>query len=130
MYDQLRDQCMVSHVISASIIRQMSRQVSRGSAGEYQADEQAGVAAAHQAPLSLGFLRQEHWIGLPFSSPGDLLNPGIEPSSLALQADSLPSEPPGKPRLSAYTQSQLVLNEYTLLPPQTAYSLLYLAANT
>jgi len=86
--------------------------------------------AAHQAPLSLGFLRQEHWIGLPFSSPGDLLNPGIEPSSLALQADSLPSEPPGKPRLSAYPQSQLVLNEYTLLPPQTAYSLLYLAANT
>ena len=86
--------------------------------------------AAHQAPLSLGFPRQEHWIGLPFTSPGDLLNPGIEPRSLASQADSLSSEPPGKPRLSAYPQSQLVLNQYTLLPPQTAYSLLYLAANT
>ena len=43
------------------------------------------------------FSRQEHWSGLPFSSPGDLPNPGTEPSSPALQADSLPSEPPGKP---------------------------------
>ena len=47
---------------------------------------------AHQAPLSLGFLRQEHWIGLPFSSPGDLLNLGVEPGSPPLQADSLQSE--------------------------------------
>ena len=51
---------------------------------------------AHQAPLSLGFSRQEYWSGLPFPSPGDLPNPGIEPGSPALQADSLPSEPPGK----------------------------------
>ena len=50
-----------------------------------------------QAPLSMGFSRQEYWSGLPFTSPGDLSNPGIEPGSLALQADSLPSEPPGKP---------------------------------
>ena len=52
---------------------------------------------AHQAPLSLGFSRQEYWSGLPFPTPGDLLDPGIEPASHALQADSLSSEPPGKP---------------------------------
>ena len=53
---------------------------------------------ARQAPLSMGFSRQEYWSGLPFSSPGDLPNPGIEPRSPTLQADSLFSEPPGKPR--------------------------------
>ena len=42
------------------------------------------------------FSRQEYWNGLPFPSPGDLPDPGIEPGSSALQADSLPSEPPGK----------------------------------
>ena len=50
---------------------------------------------ACQAPLSVGFSRQEYWSGLPFPSPGDLPNPGIEPGSPALQADSLPSEPQG-----------------------------------
>ena len=48
------------------------------------------------APLSIGFSRQEYWSGLPFSSLGDLLDPGIEPRSPALQADPLLSEPPGK----------------------------------
>ena len=52
---------------------------------------------ACQAPLSMGFSRQEYWSGLTFPSPGDLPNPGIEPGSPALQADALPSEPPGKP---------------------------------
>ena len=47
-----------------------------------------------QAPASIGFSRQEHWSGLPFSSPGDLPFPGMEPSSCALQ-ETLPSEPPG-----------------------------------
>ena len=51
---------------------------------------------AHQTPPSMGFSRQEYWSGLPFPSPGDLPNPGIEPSSPTLQADALPSEPPGK----------------------------------
>ena len=51
---------------------------------------------AHQAPPSMGCFRQEYWSGLPFPSPGDLPNPGIEPRSSALQADSLPSESPGK----------------------------------
>ena len=45
----------------------------------------------------LGFSRQEYWRGLPFPSPGDLPNPGIEPGSPALQADALTSQPPGKP---------------------------------
>ena len=45
---------------------------------------------ARQAPLSMGFFRQEYWIGLPFPSPGDLPDPSIEPASPALQADSLP----------------------------------------
>ena len=52
---------------------------------------------ARQAPPSMKFSRQEYWIGLPFPSPGDLPDPGIEPTSPALQADSLPPEPPGKP---------------------------------
>ena len=52
---------------------------------------------AHQAPLSMGFSRQEYWSGLPFPPPGDLPSPGIKPQSPALQADPLPSEPPGKP---------------------------------
>ena len=49
-----------------------------------------------KAPLSVEFSRQEHWSGYLFPSPGDLPDPGIEPGSPALQADSLPSEPPGK----------------------------------
>ena len=53
---------------------------------------------AYQAPQSMEFSRQEYWSGLPFPSPGDLPNPGIEPGSPALQADALPSEPPGKPQ--------------------------------
>ena len=52
---------------------------------------------AYQAPPSMGFSRQECWSGLPFPSPGDLPDPGIEPRSPALQADALPCEPPGKP---------------------------------
>ena len=49
---------------------------------------------AHQAPVSMEFSRQEYWSGLSFSSPGDLPDPGIEPRSPTLQADSLHSEPP------------------------------------
>ena len=51
--------------------------------------------AAYQSPPSMGFSRQEYWSGLPFPSPGDLPNPGIEPGSPLLQAGALPSEPPG-----------------------------------
>ena len=52
---------------------------------------------AYQAPPSMGFSRQEYWSGLPLPSAGDLPSPEIEPGSPALQADSLPSEPSGKP---------------------------------
>ena len=48
---------------------------------------------AHQAPPSMGFSKQEYWSGLPFPSPGDLPDPGIEPWSPTFQADTLPSEP-------------------------------------
>ena len=54
--------------------------------------------AARQAPLSMGFSRQEYWSSLPFPSSGDLPDPGIEPRSPVLQVDSLPAEPQGKPR--------------------------------
>ena len=54
---------------------------------------------AHQAPLSVEFSRQKYWSGLPFSSSGDLPNPGIEPRCPMLQVDSLQFEVPGKPFL-------------------------------
>ena len=52
---------------------------------------------AYQAPPSMRFSRQEYWSGLPFPSPGDLPDPGIELRSPSLRADALPSEPPGQP---------------------------------
>ena len=55
---------------------------------------------AHKAPLSIDFSRQDYWSGLPFPSLGDLSNSGIKLGSPALQADSLPSEPSGKPQLT------------------------------
>ena len=64
---------------------------------------------AHQAPPSMGFSRQEYWSGLPFPSPGDLPNPGIEPRSPTFQADALTSEPPGKPRMLIRVASKNVL---------------------
>ena len=64
---------------------------------------------AYQAPLPMGFSRQQYWSGLPFPSPADLSNPGIEPRSPALQTDSLPSEPPGK---SVYQASKKKKKKY------------------
>ena len=55
----------------------------------------------YQAPLSMGFYRQEYWSGLPFPFLGDLPDPGIEARSPALQANALPSEPLGKPIMFA-----------------------------
>ena len=52
---------------------------------------------SQQAPLSMRLYRQEYWSGLPFPSPGDRSDPGIKPGSPVFQADSLLSEPPGKP---------------------------------
>ena len=68
---------------------------------------------AHQAPLSVGFSRQEYWSGLPFPSPGDLLdpffqgfNPGIKPMSPALAGRFFTTEPPGKLDLFSYLQTK------------------------
>ena len=55
----------------------------------------------------MGFSRQEYWSGLPFPSPGDLPNPGIETGSPALQADSLPSDPPGEPFIHVSSPNSL-----------------------
>ena len=62
---------------------------------------------ACQTPLSIAFSRQVYWSGLPFPSSGDLPDPGIEPRSPALQADSLQFEPPGKPKGKGRTQREL-----------------------
>ena len=60
---------------------------------------EASWTVACQAPLSMGFSRQEYFSGLPFPSPGDLPNPGIEPESPALAGEFFTAEPPGKPQL-------------------------------
>ena len=62
---------------------------------------------AWQAPVFVGFSRQEYWSRLLFPSPGDLLNPGIEPWSPALQADSLPSDSPILTTLQPYYLSSI-----------------------
>ena len=66
---------------------------------------------AHQAPLSMGFSRQEYWSGLPCPPPGDLPDQGIELRSPALQADSIPAEPPEKPRHFRDTLEMAILAE-------------------
>ena len=55
---------------------------------------------AYQAPLFMGFLRQEYCTGLPFPTPGDLLNPGTKPASPVLAGRCFTTEPPGKPHVS------------------------------
>ena len=72
-----------------------------------------GLYVAYQAPPSMGFSRQECWSGLPFPSPGDLPNPGIEPGSPALHADALPSEPPGKPSYTKHEVNEIQKNAMT-----------------
>ena len=63
---------------------------------------------AYQASPSMGFSRQEYWSGLPFPSPGDLPKPGIKPGSPTLEADTLTSEPAGKP-ICQYNVPQFIL---------------------
>ena len=67
------------------------------------------LSVALQDPLSMGFSRQEYWSGLPFPSPGDLPDPGIECKSPAFQEDSLPPEPPKKPEIYSSPPLFLVL---------------------
>ena len=64
---------------------------------------------ACQTPLSMGFSRQEYWIGLPFPSPGNLPNPGMEPWSPALQADALSSEPPSYRTIALISHASKVM---------------------
>ena len=73
----------------------------------------------HQAPLSKGFSRQEYWSGLPCPSPGNLPNPGIEPVSPALQANSSPSEPPGKPLFYGWMMFYCRYVPHFLIPSYT-----------
>ena len=68
-------------------------------------------------PLSMGFPRQEYWSGLPFSSPGDLPNPGIEPLSPMLAGRFFTTEPPGKPSLSPATAAKSLQSCPTLCDP-------------
>jgi len=63
---------------------------------------------AYQVPLSMGFFRQEYWSGLPFPSPGDLSEPGIEPISPALLVDSLPLSHKGSPVVFKNLSEQLI----------------------
>ena len=78
---------------------------------------------AHQASPSMGFSRQEYWSGLPFPSPGDLPNPGIEPESPALEADALTSEPPGKPKNTGV--GSLFLLQWIFPTQESNWSLLH-----
>ena len=64
---------------------------------------------AHQSPLLVEFSRQKYWNGVPFPSPGDLPDPGIQPGSPTLQADSLPPEPPRSQMLTKYYFSSCAL---------------------
>ena len=75
----------------------------------------------YQAPLSMGFSRQEYWNLLPFPSPGDLPDPGIKPRSPSLQADSLPSERPGKPIGQLTNNFNTICNFNSPLLGQTTY---------
>ena len=65
----------------------------------------------YQAPLSMGFSRQEDWSGVPFPSPGDPPDPGIKPGSPTFQVDALPTEPPGKPELQIIVICVLPANQ-------------------
>ena len=79
---------------------------------------------AYQAPPSMGFSRQEYWSGLPFPSPGDFPNPGIEPGSPIVRADTLPSEPPGKPWLSYLDLILPTFNYYSQIFLEALWSFL------
>ena len=74
---------------------------------------------AHQAPLLMGFPRQEYWSGLLFPSSGDLPDPGIEPGSPELQADSSLPEPPGKSQKSMVFHNTALggISKFALLVP-------------
>ena len=73
-------------------------------------------SVACQAPLSMGFSRQEYWSGLPIHSPGDLHDPGIKPASAALKGGFFTTEPLGKPISRLATQNFCPLFSYYTIP--------------
>ena len=87
---------------------------------------------ACQAPLSMEFSRQEHWSVLPSQPPGDLSNPGIEPPlpvSPALQADSLPTEPPGKPEINIILELKVEIQiEHCLMKAKVSLMLKFICS--
>ena len=78
---------------------------------------------ARQAPLSMGFSRQEYWSGLPCPSPGDLPNSGIKPRCPALQADSLLSEPPRKHFIHSSVYMSTPVSQFILPQPHLGFTL-------
>ena len=91
-------ECLLYSVVSISAEQQSDSalHVSLGhSVVSVMSDSTILWTVALQDPLFMGFSRQEYWSGSPFPSPGDLTDPGIEPGSHTLQADSLLSEPQG-----------------------------------
>ena len=84
---------------------------------------------AHQAPLSMGFSRQEYWSRLPFPSPRDLPDPGVEPGSPSLQGDSLLCEPPGKPCECLITFSILSIAQVCVIEIQNHCSIYSMKEN-
>ena len=101
---QLRDWTQVSHITGRFFTVQVTMKVLLSQKwSEVKSLSHVRLFAtpwtvAYKAPLSMEFSRQEYWSGLEFPSPGDLPDSGIELGSPALQADALPSEPPGKTR--------------------------------
>ena len=93
-------QARILEWVAISFSRDLSDPGIEAGSPTLQADSlpSAPQPAAHQVSLPIGFSRQTYWSGLPFPFPGDCPDQGIEPWSPALQADSLPTELPGKPR--------------------------------
>ena len=85
---------------------------------------------AFQAPLSMGFPRQEYWSGLPFLSPGDLPNPGIKPVSPALASGFFTTEPPGKPTFHSLSRRMFNLLHYSDHSPTLSFVVLCLSLLT
>ena len=73
---------------------------------------------AHQAPLSMGFSRQEYWSGLPFPPPADLPDAGMVPASPALADGFFPTEPPGKPQKALWDYENIKCEHHRLHLPR------------
>ena len=108
--------CTVQRILQARILEWVAFNFSRGSSQSRYWTQVSRIAGGFFTSWTTREA-QEHWSGYPIRSPGDLPNPGIEPRSPALQADSLPSEPPGKPcsvTIMSVTVFLLYLNKVLL----------------